>query len=101
MFKSILTVGAFIGAVGTALPVMAASCAPRDIVVERLAQKYGESLTGGGLQSQAQVIEVWSAPETGTWTVLLTQANGTTCVMASGTNWQQNAPMTPAKGTAS
>lgn len=76
-----------------AVPVHAQSgCAPRDQIVERLKEQFGEALAGGGLRSEMQVLEVWAAPETGTWTVLMTRADGITCVMASGTNWHQNEP---------
>lgn len=68
------------------------NCAPRDLVHERLKSNFGEALTAGGLQSQSQVLEVWASDATGTWTVLMTTAQGLTCVIASGTNWHQNAP---------
>jgi hypothetical protein len=76
----------------------AASCAPRDKLVDRLTSGYGEALAGGGLQSATRVIEVWAAPETGTWTVVVTQANGLACIMASGTNWHQQEPALASKG---
>ena len=63
------------------------ACADRDLVTERLAAKYGESFAGGGLQNSSRVFEVWFSPEKGTWTILMTHADGTTCIMASGTNW--------------
>jgi len=68
------------------------SCAERDKVVERLAAGYGESFQGGGLQSEERVFEVWFSEEEGTWTILLTRADGTSCVMASGTNWRKPLP---------
>ena len=85
---------AFAAALGlVALPVQAQSyCAPRDVVVERLVSGFGEGLAAGGLRSETQVLEVWAAPETGTWTILMTRADGQTCVMASGTNWHQQDP---------
>jgi len=33
------------------------------------------------------ILEVWSSPETGTLTALLTDTNGNSCVVASGNNW--------------
>lgn len=63
-------------------------CAPREAVIERLKSGYGENLTGVGFQSTAQVLEIWAAPATGTWTVLMSMADGKACVVASGTNWQ-------------
>ena len=63
-------------------------CAPRAIVVERLAGHYGEAFAGGGLRDEGAVFEVWTSAEEGTWTILLTRPNGVSCVMASGTNWR-------------
>ena len=68
------------------------SCATRDIVIERLSTGYGETLQGGGLQSETKIFEVWFSEESGTWTILMTKANGTSCVMASGTNWRGPGP---------
>lgn len=65
------------------------NCGLRDIVVKRLESGYGEGLAAGGLHSDSQVLEVWAAPKTGTWTVLITSADGRTCVLASGTDWHQ------------
>ncbi len=75
-----------------------ATCAQRDKMIERLEIGYGEALAGGGLQSEERMIEVWAAPETGTWTVLMTQADGLACIMASGTNWHQQDPVLALKG---
>ena len=97
MFIRNFTAGAIIAAAALAPPAQAqANCAMRDTIVERLEAKYGETLTGGGLRSETQVVEVWAAEETGTWTVLMTRADGISCIMASGTNWQQNESV-PAK----
>ncbi|MCG6883675.1 MAG: hypothetical protein LJE62_07990 [Silicimonas sp.] len=65
-----------------------ANCADREAVVASLTTKYGEAFAGGGLQNSEQILEVWFSEEKGTWTVLMTRANGRTCIMASGTNWQ-------------
>lgn len=69
-----------------------ASCGNRDMVVERLASGYGESFQGGGLQSEERVFEVWFSEDQSTWTILLTRADGVSCVMASGTNWREAIP---------
>lgn len=88
--KRILAAGLAIGAVLTAIPAHAGDCAMRDQVVERLAQDYAEQLTGGGLNdapASASVIEVWASPETGTFTVIQTGADGMSCILATGTDW--------------
>ena len=76
-----------------------ANCAPREAIIDRLKTMYGESLAAGGLQSAAQMIEVWTAPETGSWTILMTRADGKACVMATGTNWHQQSPVQVSSGT--
>lgn len=64
------------------------NCATRDVVVDKLSAKYGEAFAGGGLQNTKQIFEVWFSPEKGTWTILMTRADGMSCIMASGTNWR-------------
>ena len=64
------------------------NCAPREIVTEQLNLTYGENFSGGGLQGGNAVFEVWISKDDGTWTILMTQANGVSCVMAAGTDWR-------------
>lgn len=63
-------------------------CGMRDAVIGALAEGYGERLAGAGLQSETRVLEVWTSDESGTWTILMTRADGTTCIVASGTDWR-------------
>lgn len=69
------------------------NCAQRDLVVAKLQTGYNESYAGGGLQNANSIFEVWFSPEDGTWTILMTRADGMSCVMASGTNWREALPM--------
>lgn len=73
-------------------------CAERDSVVQKLESGYGEAFAGGGLQNSSRVFEVWMSEEKGTWTILMTRSDGMSCVMATGTNWRDGAPIakTPA-----
>ena len=64
------------------------ACADRDDLVANLETRYGEAFAGGGLQNAQQIVEVWFSEEQGTWTVLMTRADGRSCIMASGTNWR-------------
>lgn len=78
------------------------NCAARDTVIEKLASGYGEVFSGGGLQNSSAIFELWHSEEQGTWTILLTRADGTSCIMASGTNWRDALPAKQkAKGTPS
>ncbi|PWE28856.1 hypothetical protein DDZ14_18260 [Maritimibacter sp. 55A14] len=95
MFKRIFTAAMVFGIAATAPPALAQmSCGYRERIVERLSGHFAEELTAAGLQSETQYIEIWSAPESGTFTVLMTRPDGISCVIAAGTNWHQK-PATP------
>jgi predicted methyltransferase len=72
----------------SAASVSAQACTERDTLAEHLSNKYGETLSAGGLRDSQSVLEVWISQDGGTWTLLLTQADGTSCIMAAGTNWR-------------
>ena len=74
------------------------NCAMRDKVVMRLADTYGEQFSGGGLRDAKSVFEVWISEIDGTWTILMTRADGVSCVMASGTNWRKGLGEVPLMG---
>ncbi len=67
-------------------------CGDRDAITKKLNTGYGETFSGGGLRNETSVLEVWTSEDKGTWTILMTNANGTTCVMASGTAWRNPLP---------
>lgn len=67
-------------------------CQDRDALVRALENRYAERLAGAGLRDERAVFEVWTSDDSGTWTILLTRPDGTSCVMASGTNWRNALP---------
>ena len=88
MFKRLMTFGLLFGMAATAPPAAAQGCAPRDHIVEKLENRYSESLVGAGLQGRAQaMLEVWSNPESGSFTVLLTSPEGTSCIISHGSDY--------------
>lgn len=97
MFKRILAAGLLFGMAATAPPAHAANCGLRTEVVDRLQTKYSETLTAGGLQGTKNVqtmVEVWASEKTGTFTVILTNAQGVSCVVATGTDFfKREAPV--------
>ena len=76
----------------------ASNCAPRDIIVEKLASKYGETRQSMGLGANNAVIEVFASDETGTWTITVTSVHGMTCLVASGQAFETLAEALPATG---
>ncbi|MFA3920103.1 hypothetical protein [Ruegeria hyattellae] len=104
MFKRLLGVALTFGMAATAPPALAASCGARDNVVANLKDKYAEQLKVGGLQNvrgSHSVMEIWTSEETGTFTVLLTQANGISCIVAAGTDFFEAVPAVIPDGTPS
>ena len=74
------------------------NCGPREVVVTRLAEGYGETRQSMGLGANNAVIEVFASDETGSWTITVTQPSGVTCLVASGQGYEQLAEALPPKG---
>jgi len=85
-----LRIAALLG-LAFAAPAAAAegrSCAQREKVVARLAERFGETLQSIGLQSERGVVEIYASEATGTWTILLTGPDGAACLVAAGEAWE-------------
>ncbi|EYD70658.1 hypothetical protein [Limimaricola hongkongensis] len=68
-----------------ALPALAAPrCGAHDRIVAQLADRYGESRQAIALDGANQVIEVFASTDTGSWTLLVTRADGQSCMLAAG-----------------
>lgn len=74
------------------------NCAKRDQVVERLARKYGEVRQSIGLAPNSAVFEIYASQDTGSWTILVTNANGVSCLVASGQAFETHAGTTKPMG---
>ncbi len=62
-------------------------CLPHDDAVSNLKQHYDEDAIGLGLSNKGQsVVELFVA-DTGSWTILVTNTQGVSCVAAAGQNW--------------
>lgn len=102
MFKTVLglSVLGFTASLMAASPALAQgrNCAPREVVVERLASKYGESRQAIGIGQQGMVMETFASGETGSWTITVTSPNGMTCLVASGQSFEALAEALPKNG---
>lgn len=76
------------------------TCGDRAIIVQNLAAAYGETLKSLGLARDNTVFELYASDDTGTWTLIVTQANGLSCLAGAGTAYMRNAapsaPLDPA-----
>ncbi len=94
--KYLMTIG-LAAVLGTAAHAQS-NCAPREMVVDRLTSKYGETRQSMGLGANNAVVEVFASEETGTWTITVTTAQGMTCLVASGQAFEALAEILPAEG---
>src|ERR1700757_483756 len=72
-------------------------CGKRDDVVAQLSQKYKEAPVGIGFASKGGLIQLLAASNGTTWTLIITLANGATCFVAAGHDWQSS-PTTASDG---
>lgn len=89
---------ALIAATNISYAQSAPNCADHDIVVERLAQGYGETLQSIGLAANNAILELFASNETGTWTITVTTPGGPTCLIASGHAYEELTEVLPPEG---
>jgi len=63
-------------------------CGERGSLMTQLKGKYSELPKSMGLAANGSVLEVLTA-NTGTWTILLTNPQGITCLIAAGEHWEE------------
>jgi hypothetical protein len=71
-----------------AAQAQALSCADHATMVRHLAEGWGESRQSIALDAANSVVEVFASPETGTWTMTVTEPGGPTCMVASGHSFE-------------
>lgn len=94
----LLGLTAMLGSVVPAVPAAAQSqpaCAPRERMVRNLAA-YGEIPVASGLMGNGALIEILTSPS-GTWSIIATRPDGTSCLIVVGDGWQGLAPAVPGR----
>jgi hypothetical protein len=66
------------------------ACAERAKVIQKLEERFGETLRSLGLHQADGVVEIYSSETTGTWTILMTRPDGISCLLAAGQLWEQD-----------
>lgn len=86
----------------TAAPTLAGAqgmlCGVRAEIVAELETRYGETRHSYGYAPRQGVFEVFVS-ESGTWTITLTNPNGTACLMAAGEAFEVEKPIEPGDET--
>jgi hypothetical protein len=83
----------------SAMPVAAASpaakatgsplCASRPEILKQLSDRFKEAPVALGLAKNGSVIEVLTSEDGQTWTIMVSQPNGSSCLVAVGEGWEE------------
>lgn len=68
-------------------------CNDRLTIIERLNERYNESLVGIGIATGPQVMEILSSPNGETWTILSTGTDGISCLVMTGSDFEFHEPV--------
>lgn len=86
--RSVVIAGLIGGVALSALPAHAQNtCFTRDQAIENLKTSYGEEVKARGLSNDGKAMFELLTSENGSWTLLMTQADGKTCMVSSGESW--------------
>ena len=98
MYKRLIGTALVFGMAATAPPAGAETrtlCDERSHIVGKLKSQHGESVLGLGLSGPQAAFEIWRAKRTGLWTITVTRPNNMTCIVATGSHWQDDTPEAP------
>ena len=63
-------------------------CGPHAELTKALETRYSERPAAIGLGNNGAMVEVFTAPA-GNWSIVMTQPNGVSCLIASGEGWER------------
>jgi hypothetical protein len=69
-----------------AMPV--STCGEQAHVASYLRDTFEEVPVSLGLQADGRIIQIFATETTGSWTMVSTTVNGTSCIVAMGEAWQ-------------
>ena len=63
-------------------------CGQRASVIGSLAEKYREAPVAVGVTSTGGIVEVLTTSDGATWSIIVSNPNGTSCLVAVGEGWR-------------
>ncbi len=63
-------------------------CGQRASVIGSLAEKYREAPVAVGVTSTGGIVEVLTTSDGATWSIIVSNPNGTSCLVAAGEGWR-------------
>ncbi|MEO0943734.1 MAG: hypothetical protein AAFY06_02695 [Pseudomonadota bacterium] len=73
-------------------PIAEVFCEERDVMTRKLQQSHGAVRQGLGTRGPDAMVEIWTVPSSGEWTMVQSYANGRACIVAMGENWETFLP---------
>lgn len=67
-------------------------CGDRNDFVKTLDDKYHEEQRALGIANQTNLVELFVSKKS-TWTIMVTQPTGKTCIIAAGNSWEDLPPL--------
>ncbi len=67
-------------------PIAEVLCEPTNTLYSKLKRQMQSTRTATGLRGPEQIMEVWTDPR-GNWTMVVSYATGTSCIVAMGEDW--------------
>ncbi|WP_397543692.1 hypothetical protein [Roseovarius salis] len=83
------------GPASATTPIAEVVCEPTSAMTEKLSRQFGSAPRAWGTRGPEQVMQVW-ADRSGDWTLVVSYASGTSCIVAMGENWSSHRPQSPA-----
>lgn len=80
---TLLLVAIFLAPTAEAQPI----CGPHKMISENLKKKFTETPKSMGVTNSGSIVEVYLSPK-GSWTLVMTQPNGMSCLIAAGQDWE-------------
>jgi hypothetical protein len=63
-------------------------CDQRKTVIGHLSEKYREAPVAMGVTNSGEVIEILTADDGDTWTIIVSKPDGMSCLVAAGEGWR-------------
>lgn len=92
---SLAAISAVISPARAEAPPQAMLCGLRDDMGQMLDQRFGEQPQAGGIVGD-RIVELLVS-QTGSWTILITSADGRSCVVTGGEDWTDQPVTSPSK----
>src|SRR5262245_26284258 len=78
-----------IGMPGTANAASSGLCGSRTQLLDQLSKRYQEVPVALGVTSNGSLVEVLTSDRGSTWTIMISQPNGASCLVAVGEGWEE------------